>query len=114
MSSICNTTEAAPSLLQGNDKYLSAAYWDSRFQQETSYEWLQSYEALRPLLAKHLKSSDRILIVGNGTSALPLDLAADGFCHITATDLSPAAVKTLQLRLQQHESQLPGLIQVGL
>lgn len=81
-----------------NSQYLSADYWNARFGRESSHEWLRSYQDFRQLLRVHLKASDRILIVGNGTSALPLDLAADGFVHVTATDLSPAAIQGMQRR----------------
>ena len=81
-----------------NSQYLSADYWNARFERESSHEWLRSYQDFRHLLRAHLKASDRILIVGNGTSALPWDLASDGFVHVTATDLSPAAIEGMQRR----------------
>ena len=38
-----------------------------------------------------------MLVLGCGTSALPLDLAADGFA-VTATDIAPAAVERMRAR----------------
>lgn len=39
----------------------------------------------------------RVLVLGCGTSSLPLDLAADGFA-VTATDIAPAAVERMRAR----------------
>ena len=86
-----------------NSEYLSAAYWDKRFEDEVSYEWLHSYEAIQALLAAHLDRADRILIVGCGTSALPTDMAADGYCNITSTDISPAVITRMQQQQQQQQ-----------
>ena len=38
-----------------------------------------------------------MLVLGCGTSSLPLDLAADGFA-VTATDIAPAAVERMRAR----------------
>ena len=99
-----------------NSQYLSPAYWDARFEHESSYEWLRSYHDFRHLLRAHLHASDRILIVGNGTSALPWDLAADGFPNVTATDLSTAAIEGMRRRqeeVRQQNGRVPVQWQVG-
>ena len=43
------------------------------------------------------RAGARVLVLGCGTSSLPLDLAADGFA-VTATDIAPAAVERMRAR----------------
>ncbi len=74
-------------------KYTQKSYWDERFVGEEHHEWLASYADIKALLAKYLRKSDRILLVGVGTSKLPLDMAADGYTNLTASDYSDVVVR---------------------
>lgn len=83
--------------------YASQAYWDWRFAQEPSHEWLGGYGAI----AAHVRaaagggadrSSCRVLLVGTGNSPLPLDMLADGFTRVCATDYSPTVVDAMRAR----------------
>ena len=57
-------------LPSSNSEYATAAYWDGRFKTETEYEWFKGYEAFRALAERHVSPSDRILVIGCGTSKL--------------------------------------------
>lgn len=50
-----------------------------------------------PLLSAFGRAGARVLVLGCGTSTLPLDLAADGFA-VTATDIAPAAIERMRAR----------------
>ena len=80
-----------------NADYLKPSYWDQRFEHERQYEWLSGYTPeVRALLQRHVPTAARVLILGNGTSQLPLDMARDGVSSIVATDLSSLAVQTMR------------------
>lgn len=49
------------------------------------------------LLRASGRAGARVVVLGCGTSSLPLDLAADGFA-VTATDIAPAAVERMRAR----------------
>lgn len=70
----------------------TVAYWNEAFSKENQTEWLAPYEAFRHLLLPILGDSDRvrILIVGCGLSHVAARLYADGYKHITSTDISGA------------------------
>ncbi len=45
-------------------------YWDKRYQKQEgkTFDWLEDYESLRPLLQKYAESSHRIMMLGCGNS----------------------------------------------
>jgi SAM-dependent methyltransferase len=57
---------------------------------------LQDYSEFRHLVAPELRPADRILELGCGNSGLGSALAADGFQHVTCTDLSQVVVERMQ------------------
>ncbi|KAK9836328.1 hypothetical protein WJX81_005572 [Elliptochloris bilobata] len=76
---------------------LEPEFWQRRFECGDAHEWFGDYEAFRALLAPRLAPGARVLVLGCGTSSLPLDLAADGFA-VTATDIAPAAIERMRAR----------------
>lgn len=84
-------------MMEANLKYTQQAYWDERFSSEAEYEWLASWTDLRPLILPFLPRDAAVLIVGNGNSALPADLAHDApSATILSTDYSSVAVSRAQ------------------
>ena len=80
-------------------EYKTKSYWEQRFKAEAHYEWLASWEQVRHLLMPFLGPlSSRVLILGNGTSLLPLELAAEGFHSVTATDYVSEVVDAMRAR----------------
>ena len=73
---------------QTTAEYLEKSYWDQRFQNEEQYDWFKDLGRFRHLLLPHLKSSDRILVLGCGNSAMTMDLWKEGFKDICSIDLS--------------------------
>jgi len=62
--------------------------------QENHFDWLQPYSCssngspIEKMFGEELDYDDKILIIGCGSSRLPLDLYFDGFENITAIDWS--------------------------
>eukprot|EP00210_Caulerpa_lentillifera_P005556 g5315.t1 len=77
-------------------EYAKQAYWEERFKTEEQHEWFAHYSQFSHLLNPHLKPTDRILILGCGTSSLPTDLLHAGFNNVLATDASHTLIKKLQ------------------
>lgn len=88
--------------------YATKEYWDSRFQEETEYDWLCTYHDFKTLLDalvetllesrqqngdEDARRNLKILLVGCGTSMLPRDMVEDGYQRIWATDYSEVVVE---------------------
>lgn len=85
----------------GSEPYTRKDYWEYRFSQEESYEWLCGYSSFKGRIAQYLPNkSARILLVGSGNSSLPSDLAADGYTGIAATDYSSAVVERMSAKMR--------------
>lgn len=82
------------------EEYLLPSYWDERFQDEEKYDWFKGYSTFKHLLRPHLKTQDRILVLGCGNSSMTADLWNDGFKHITSIDLSEVSPSEATLTLQ--------------
>lgn len=54
------------------------------------------YEALYPLLSKHLKKDEAILDMGCGTGGLLLNMRQNGYMNLTGCDPSTASIKKLK------------------
>ena len=52
-------------LPENNKDYERLEYWNDRYaQDEESFEWCKSYADFRHLILRHVKRSDRILVLG--------------------------------------------------
>ncbi|XP_057851602.1 uncharacterized protein LOC131061789 [Cryptomeria japonica] len=79
--------------------YLNPQYWDERFVEEDHYEWFKEYSHFRHLVSLHVKSSDKVLELGCGSSQMCEGLYWDGITQITCIDISSVAVEKMQKRL---------------
>lgn len=77
--------------------FASRDYWETRFTTETSYEWLADWSALRAQLLPLLSTASRVLIVGNGNSRLPLDVAG-AVCGARILSSDYSSVVTARMR----------------
>jgi len=48
-----------------NAEYKEQWYWEERFGDEASFEWLLNFEQVEPYLLQHLKHDDSILVIGS-------------------------------------------------
>uniref|UniRef100_A0AC34PXK3 Methyltransferase type 11 domain-containing protein n=1 Tax=Panagrolaimus sp. JU765 TaxID=591449 RepID=A0AC34PXK3_9BILA len=78
----------------GND-YTLKEYWDSRFTEEESYEWIADFTKFSKLLLPILKAENEILHVGCGNSRLSFDLQKSGFPNLTNVDFSSVLIEKL-------------------
>ena len=51
-----------------NRTYAQREYWEERFAHEASYEWLTGFDGLKDVLTPHMRTDDRILVIGCGSS----------------------------------------------
>ncbi|ORZ28103.1 hypothetical protein BCR41DRAFT_298705, partial [Lobosporangium transversale] len=79
-------------------------YWAQRFDQEPSFEWLMSWDALEPYMQRlDLLPKDhsvKILNLGCGNSDLPLDLYRLGYHHVTSIDYVRSVVDRMRQRCE--------------
>jgi len=109
------SSSTAPSQEEGNVSvipkhnrtYGTQEYWESRFAQEDSFEWLLAYAQLAPqlelLLQQHhdhgQKQQCRILIVGCGNAPFSADLYDAGYTNIVNLDYSMTVIQGMR---QKH------------
>lgn len=79
-----------------NDKYGKKSYWDERFGEEQSFEWLMEFAACKDQLLPHLLPTDRILIVGCGNSSFSASLYDAGYTNIVNIDYSCVVVDKMR------------------
>ena len=89
-----------------NGVFKEKSYWEERFTVEAEYDWLLTFDKLKPHLLPLLKSMDHILIVGCGNSSLSADLYDAGFIHITNIDFSPVVIEKMKML---NENDRPGM-----
>jgi EEF1A lysine methyltransferase 4 len=74
----------------------TAEYWNERYVNKDSHEWLRSYFALTPFFEKHLFAArpfnSRILHLGSGDSEIPVELAKYGYRDQLCVDFSSVIV----------------------
>ncbi|KAF4042951.1 Methyltransferase domain [Phytophthora infestans] len=89
-------------LPEDNCLYKEKGYWDSRFDSEESYDWLARYENVAELLAKYVRPSDRILMVGCGNSTFSIDMYKAGFHNITNIDFSKVVIERMSAKYSEE------------
>ncbi|KAG1691333.1 hypothetical protein DVH05_026997 [Phytophthora capsici] len=93
-------------LPEDNRTYKEKGYWDSRFDSEESYDWLARYENVAELLAKYVRPTDRILMVGCGNSTFSIDMYQAGFHHITNIDFSRVVIERMSAKYSEAMPQM--------
>ena len=93
-------------LPRDNAGYGQRDYWEQRFAVEAEYDWLASWEELRPLLQPHLQRDEVVLVLGCGNSGLSAGVWSSGCCaSVTSIDWS----RTVIDRQRQRHSRQQGL-----
>ncbi|CBJ29213.1 conserved unknown protein [Ectocarpus siliculosus] len=93
-------------LPSSNLVYKAKEYWDSRFSEEESYDWLASYADIAEYLHEAVPRDARILIVGCGNSGLSADMYDDGYRDMLSTDFSAVVIDKMRAK---HLAARPGL-----
>ena len=72
-------------------------YWDKRYEKsgiDGSFDWLESYDTLKGLLAEFMPNPDmRILVLGCGNAEFSEDLYDAGFKNQLNVDISSVCIK---------------------
>jgi SAM-dependent methyltransferase len=79
-----------------NEVFSKQKYWEERFEEEDTYDWLVKYSNIRNILAPVMKCTDRILVVGCGNSTFSADLYDDGFHNVTNIDYSNVVIEKMR------------------
>ncbi|XP_048587598.1 EEF1A lysine methyltransferase 4 isoform X2 [Nematostella vectensis] len=83
-------------LPKDNSSYKDKEYWNNRFAKEDTFEWCKSYKEFRHLLRGHVRTCDRVLILGCGNSGLSEDMYNEGYTDITNIDYSPIVIENMK------------------
>ncbi|CAM9115103.1 unnamed protein product, partial [Hapterophycus canaliculatus] len=93
-------------LPSSNLVYKAKDYWDSRFAEEESYDWLASYADMAQHLHEAIPKDSRVLVVGCGNSNLSADMYDDGYRDLLSTDFSSVVIDKMRAK---HREARPGL-----
>ncbi|KAH8038833.1 hypothetical protein HPB51_003336 [Rhipicephalus microplus] len=76
-----------------NASYCDVAYWDDRYRNEDTYDWLLPYHTYAHLIKQHVHDTDRILML------VPLSelLYKDGFRNIENIDYSHVVINNMSV-----------------
>ncbi len=80
--------------------YGDPRYWDERYKQQnqTTFDWLENYHTLRPLLTHLMDKQHKILNIGCGNAELTEDMYDDGFKQIWNMDISDVVIDQMRMR----------------
>ncbi len=88
--------------------------WETRFEYETAYDWYGGWDdgggEIRKIVMRHVPLADEVLIVGTGTSTVPVRMVEEGYTSVRATDYVEAVVAKME---GQHGS-LGGALSWGI
>jgi SAM-dependent methyltransferase len=81
-------------------QYGEKEYWDTRYsqQKEKTFDWLENWEALKPVVEKLINPESRILMLGWGNALISQEMYDDGYEHITNMDISPVVIEDMKER----------------
>jgi EEF1A lysine methyltransferase 4 len=101
--------------------YSKLDYWEERYEAHSDpFDWYQIYSTLKEKIGSFIKTTDKVLVLGAGTSskkylfskkilnffilnflALSESMYEDGIMNITNIDYSPSVVKLMQNRYHE-------------
>uniref|UniRef100_A0A7S3LKC0 Methyltransferase domain-containing protein n=1 Tax=Aplanochytrium stocchinoi TaxID=215587 RepID=A0A7S3LKC0_9STRA len=113
---------------EANKVYKTVEYWDDRFKEEDSYEWLARYRDVKELLQKHApdifqpdsslvsenaKPAPRVLIVGCGNSSFSYDLHCAGVRNSVSIDYSKVVIERMSKKHPELEWKKMDMTKMG-
>lgn len=80
--------------------YGDPKYWDNRYLQNqgSTFDWLENYESLKPLMDNLFERHNKILNIGCGNAELTEDMYDDGYTQIWNTDISEIVIDAMKAR----------------
>ena len=81
-------------------QYGDPKYWDERYTKykDSTFDWLEDFKSLEPLLLQFIQKTDRILMLGCGNAELSEDMYDAGYQNITNIDISSVVIETMRER----------------
>ncbi|OMJ67947.1 hypothetical protein SteCoe_34760 [Stentor coeruleus] len=79
----------------GNPEYWKKLYEE---QQGKTYDWLEGYKTLKPIIKTLINPTSKILILGCGNAELSEEMYLDGFHNIENIDISEAVIQQMASR----------------
>jgi len=79
-----------------NSDYSLANYWDERYKDEDSNEWLVNYDSIKHVIRDIVDTRDTILMLGCGNSTLSRDMYNDGYLCIINSDFSDIVTRKMR------------------
>ncbi|XP_030832553.1 EEF1A lysine methyltransferase 4-like [Strongylocentrotus purpuratus] len=80
--------------------FTTESYWDERFKEEETYDWLLKYHQFSHFVEKHVNRNERILMLGCGNSKLSLEMYEDGYHNIVNVDFSSVCIEKMKEKHQ--------------
>jgi SAM-dependent methyltransferase len=82
-----------------NHVYKDKAYWDERFKDEQSYDWLLNFQQIKDHLLPLIKTLEsKILVIGCGNSSFSADLYDAGYENIVNIDFSVVVIDSMRAK----------------
>jgi EEF1A lysine methyltransferase 4 len=80
--------------------YGDPEYWEKRYedQQGRTFDWLEKYETIKPLMSSLLTYESKILILGCGNAELGENLYEDNYKNIDNIDISATVISQMKQR----------------
>lgn len=88
--------------------YGDPRYWEERYksQNKSTFDWLENYDTLKPLMNNLIDKHHKILNIGCGNAELTESMYDDGYSNIINMDISPTVIKQM---VDRNKSR-PGLM----
>ena len=78
--------------------YGEPEYWDKRYtiQKEKTFDWLEDWASLKPLIEKLINKDAKILMLGWGNALISQEMYDDGYKNITNIDISSVVIENMK------------------
>jgi EEF1A lysine methyltransferase 4 len=84
--------------------YGDPEYWEKRYEEQKgkTFDWLEDYSSLKPIIKELVDPSGKILILGCGNAELGEEMCADGYTSICNIDISPIVIQQMRDRTMER------------
>mmetsp|Transcript_10757 Transcript_10757/g.16344 ORF Transcript_10757/g.16344 Transcript_10757/m.16344 type:complete len:761 (-) Transcript_10757:16-2298(-) len=91
-----------------HDEFRKKEYWDNFFRErgDAAFEWYGAFKDLSLHCFRHIRPSDRILVIGCGNSDFSSNLYDSGYHNIVNIDFSEEVIKSM---LEQNAASRPDM-----
>lgn len=91
--------------------YSTLAYWENRYQLDNPdnfkcFEWYQTFDTLKEKIIEYLKTTDKILHVGCGTSKFAEELYIEEFKDVVNIDFSENAIQNMLTHYKKQQVEM--------